>query len=121
MEPHPFYLMGSGLIVLGLGLLLFNFFAKTGNCYQAKWFVLLYMLDTIGELLLEPIGLDFINRNAPMKYATLLFVLWECNSGLAYIINGYCDINILGVLGFAVLGGGIVFIILTPQLRKFVL
>jgi len=40
------------------------------------WLVVSYILATIGELCLSPVGLSMANKLAPARYSTMLMGLW---------------------------------------------
>ena len=40
------------------------------------WLFALYLIHTLGELCLSPIGLSMVNKLAPVKFASLLMGAW---------------------------------------------
>jgi POT family proton-dependent oligopeptide transporter len=40
------------------------------------WLIALYVLHTIGELCLSPIGLSLVSKLSPMRFVSLLFGVW---------------------------------------------
>jgi POT family proton-dependent oligopeptide transporter len=71
-------------MVLGLSLVGFGFVPMViaavvaGDHGKASWIflVLTYLLHTIGELCLSPVGLSFVTKLAPKKLAALLMGVW---------------------------------------------
>lgn len=120
--PHPLYLMSSGVCLMGVAYLLFTHaLAVSGmKCLSADIFVTLYFLHTVAELLTEPIGLAFITNNSPIQYRSILIVLWECNSGIAYLLAGLIATSKLESLGWLSVLGGLLFLMLIPNLRRYV-
>ncbi|MFE8696205.1 peptide MFS transporter [Cytobacillus sp. FJAT-53684] len=88
--------MGLGMILLGLGymILLIAVF-QTGSVeanIQMKanimFIVLTYLMHTMGELMLSPVGLSLVSKIAPVKLASLLMGVWLASSGVANILAG---------------------------------
>jgi dipeptide/tripeptide permease len=121
--PHPLYMMGSGAILMGLGFLIFSRLAGigAGACIEGSVFIGLYVLQTVAELLLEPIGLSFIARNSTMRSRSFLFVLWEASSGIAYICGGLIVIESFSLVGAVAVAGGLLFVVVVKKLKQFVL
>ncbi|USK56400.1 peptide MFS transporter [Cytobacillus solani] len=88
--------MGIGMILLGLGyMILLIAVMKTGSDetnIQVKanimFIVLTYLMHTMGELMLSPVGLSLVSRIAPVKLASLLMGVWLASSGVANILAG---------------------------------
>ncbi len=53
------------------------------------WLVLCYLLHTLGELCLSPVGLSMVSRLAPLKMAALLMGLWYLFLALANKLAGW--------------------------------
>jgi len=53
----------------------------------------MYMMHTMGELCLSPIGLSLVNKLAPIKFASLLMAVWFTANAfankLAGVLSGY--------------------------------
>jgi len=78
-EPSTPAKMVLGLAFLGLGFVpLVAAAAIAGPHGQASWMwlVLAYLLHTIGELCLSPVGLSFVTKLAPKSVAGLLMGVW---------------------------------------------
>lgn len=56
---------------------------------SVSWLFLSYLLQTIGELCLSPVGLSMVSKLAPARFATLLMGLWLCNSFFANFLAGF--------------------------------
>ncbi|MED3575120.1 peptide MFS transporter [Cytobacillus praedii] len=88
--------MGIGMVLLGLGyMILLIAVMKTGSDeanIQVKanimFIVLTYLMHTMGELMLSPVGLSLVSRIAPVKLASLLMGVWLAASGIANILAG---------------------------------
>src|SRR5215472_14741488 len=78
-EPSTPAKMVLGLSFLGLGFVpLVAAAVLAGPDGKASWIwlVLAYVLDTIGELCLSPVGLSLVTKLAPKKLAALLMGSW---------------------------------------------
>ena len=53
------------------------------------WLVLTYLLHTIGELCLSPVGLSVVTKLSHPKFASLMMGVWLLASFLANIIGGF--------------------------------
>ncbi|VTS07666.1 peptide MFS transporter [Tuwongella immobilis] len=52
------------------------------------WLVLAYLLATVGELCLSPIGLSMVNKLAPRQYSTMLMGIWMLTSAFGNFVAG---------------------------------
>ena len=77
--------MGGGMLVLPIGIKL----AASNGLVDFQWIFWSYLLQSIGELLLSPIGYAMIGRLAPQQYQGLLMGSWMMVSGIASILAGY--------------------------------
>lgn len=90
--------MGVGMIILGLGFLFMlgavNERAAHGNLADESnkaalmWLILTYLLHTIGELCLSPVGLSVVTKLSPPKLASVLMAVWMLSSSVANFIGG---------------------------------
>ncbi|MFP3471363.1 hypothetical protein R0J90_15085, partial [Micrococcus sp. SIMBA_144] len=72
--------MGIGMILLGLGfMVLIPAVLQTGSDEQnitekanLLFIIFTYLLHTLGELFLSPVGLSLVSKVAPVKIASLL-------------------------------------------------
>ena len=49
---------------------------------SANWLVSTYLVLTFAELLLSPIGISFVSKVAPPKYAGLMMGLWFASTAI---------------------------------------
>ncbi len=54
----------------------------------AIWLILSYLLATIGELCLSPVGLSMVTKLAPTRYASLFMGVWLLASSVAQYVGG---------------------------------
>jgi len=96
-DPTIPYKMGIGMILLGLGyvVMLGAVIQRGGDimdeAIKANMMFLLgtYLLHTMGELCLSPIGLSMATKLAPPKLASLLMGVWLLTSFFANIAGGF--------------------------------
>jgi proton-dependent oligopeptide transporter, POT family len=127
-------LMGLGFLALPLGISL----ADERGMSAFVWLFTSYVLQSIGELLISPVGYAMIGKLAPRQYQGVMMGSWMLVTGLASIFSGdfsgmvpepsegsalttnpvYSKLFIeLGCGSFAV---GIVLVLLIPFLRKLI-
>lgn len=86
MEPSSPMKMAFGLLLLALGYVVIAF-AVHGVDSQTKismwWLVTLYVLHTMGELSLSPIGLSMVSKLAPIRFSSLLMGTWFLANAVA--------------------------------------
>ncbi len=126
--------MGLGMILLGVG-----FFFMIGAVAQRggdvadenikaslMWLVMTYLLHTIGELCLSPVGLSVVTKLSHPKYASLMMGVWLLSSFLANIIGGFVASvvetmgasSIFTIIAAFVIGLGLVLILLKNPILK---
>ncbi|HTO15736.1 MAG TPA: peptide MFS transporter [Edaphocola sp.] len=91
--------MGIGMIILGLGFLFMlgavseraanGSVVDEANKAALMWLIMTYLLHTIGELCLSPVGLSVVTKLAPPKLASILMAVWMLSSSVANFIGGY--------------------------------
>ncbi|MCK6546956.1 peptide MFS transporter [Myxococcota bacterium] len=86
MEPASPVKQSLGLLLLSLGYLVIAFGVKgiePGVKVSMMWLFSLYLIHTLGELCLSPIGLSMVNKLAPVKFASLLMGVWFLSTASA--------------------------------------
>jgi POT family proton-dependent oligopeptide transporter len=76
--------MAIGFLVLGAGIMVFN---SNGES-SPWWLVLSYFIQTIGELLLAPIGLAMVTRLSPKHLVGMMMGVWFLTQAAAFAIGG---------------------------------
>ena len=81
--------MGLGFIALSYFIIAFNV-KDLGNSglLAIKWLILLYLIQTVGELCLSPIGLSLVGKLAPKRFASLLFGVFFLSNAAGYALAG---------------------------------
>ncbi|ESU21651.1 proton-dependent di-tripeptide transporter [Flavobacterium cauense R2A-7] len=81
--------MGLALIALSYFIIAHNV-KDLGNSglLAIKWLMLLYLIQTMGELCLSPIGLSLVGKLAPKRFASLLYGVFFIANAAGYALAG---------------------------------
>ncbi|WP_329134946.1 oligopeptide:H+ symporter [Streptomyces sp. NBC_00670] len=121
-EPSTVVKFASGLMLVGVSFFVFLAplsIADGGHKAAALWLVAIYFVQTMGELLLSPVGLSVTTKMAPAKYASQLMGVWflavtagDATTGLLSIAG--VDLNRNGIVALeatlAVVAGAAVWL-----------
>lgn len=120
--------MGVGLLLLGLGFVVMNraeILAGSNGKVGAQWLASVYLLFTLGEICLSPIGLSLVNKLAPERYASLLMAVWFTCTAVANYLAGRLEhllagtgINLWVFLIATSIIPGLMLLALTVPLKK---
>ena len=84
--PQKFFigltLLASGFGMLALGSSSIPNGAETASI-SMMWLVLAYLLHTMGELSISPVGLSYVSKLAPARMLAFLFGIWYVFTGMA--------------------------------------
>jgi len=126
--------MGFGFLCLPVGIL----FADSQGLSPFFWLFLSYVLQTIGELLIMPVGYAMIGRMAPRQYQGIMMGSWMLVVGLASLYSGDFSgmipepsqgsalstnadySHLFSELGWSTVVVGVVLVVLIPYLRKLI-
>jgi len=121
--------MGLGMIVLGLGFIVMYFGEGVAAQYGKAgmgWLVAVYLLHTMGELCLSPIGLSMVTKLSPVRRVSLMMGVWFACTAIADYLSGRLEsivhhfgINLWATLIATSIGAGILLLLLTPMLKKW--
>ena len=113
--------LGLGFVVLAIGQRRADQFGSVGP----QWLVIVYVLHTVGELMLSPVGLSMVSKLAPAKFASLLMGVWLLSSAVANYLSGTLEAMLagsgIGLYWFLVgssFGAGLVLLAMTPWLNR---
>ncbi|WP_423678998.1 peptide MFS transporter [Undibacterium sp. WLHG33] len=127
-------LIGVGFLVLPLGI----GFAASNGLVAFRWIFISYLLQSVAELLISPVGYAMIGRLTPAKYQGVMMGTWMLTTGTASILASYFSgmipeasegmatstnptyQHIFSMLGWGAVGVGVVLILLIPFLRKLI-
>lgn len=85
-------LMGLGLILLSVGI----HFANAQGFSSFKWIFFCYVLQSIGELFIGPIGYAMVGQLAPPRLQGIMMGTWMMSAGVAATIAAYFSNLMLG-------------------------
>lgn len=137
-NPAPSVKFAMGLILLGLGFGILSFGASAipqgaeagAVRVSLMWLVLAYLLHTLGELVLSPVGLSYVSKLAPARLVGLMFGLWFTASAIANFLGGITasfidkiseaySLSIFFLIFTAIpILAGIILITITPIIKK---
>ncbi|MFD8817057.1 oligopeptide:H+ symporter [Streptomyces sp. NPDC059627] len=105
-EPSTAVKFAGGLVLIGASFFLFLAplsIADGGHKAAAMWLVGIYFVQTVGELMLSPVGLSVTTKMAPAKYASQMMGVWflavtagDATTGLLSIAG--VDLNKTGIV-----------------------
>jgi len=81
-------LVGIGFAALAYGSLDIPQGAKTASVSMI-WLILAFLLHTLGELCVSPVGLSYVSKLAPVRLVGLMFGVWFIANFLAGVIGGW--------------------------------
>ena len=85
-EPNSLVKQALGLIILAIGYVIIAIGVKgvgLGMKVSMFWLISLYVVHTIGELCLSPIGLSLVSKLSPVRFVSLLFGVWFLANAIA--------------------------------------
>ena len=129
--PSTAFKMSLGLLLLGAGFVFLVFagrYVDQGGKVSPWWLVGAYFLHTCGELCLSPVGLSYVTKVAPARFASLLMGGWflanaaanELGGNLAALAENMANrqaqfFEIFVATSFV---AGIVMLLLVPMLKR---
>lgn len=90
-EPVSPLKQAIGLVIIAISYFILAHNVKDlGNSglLAIKWLILLYFLQTCGELCLSPIGLSLVGKLAPKRFASLLYGVFFISNAAGYALAG---------------------------------
>jgi POT family proton-dependent oligopeptide transporter len=86
------FALGLILIGVGFGVLAFGSAGIAPGASSASvsiiWLILAYLLHTLGELTLSPVGLSYVSKLSPPKLLSLMFGIWFTATAVANFLAG---------------------------------
>lgn len=80
---------GLALIAISYFIIAFNVKDLGNNGLLAvKWLILLYLIQTCGELCLSPIGLSLVGKLSPKRFSSLLYGVFFLSNASGYALAG---------------------------------
>ena len=123
-----------GLIILGLGFLVMVAAAKlvvAGKQAAPYWLILTYLLHTMGELCLSPVGLSSVTKLAPQRFVGQMMGIWFLATSLGNLMAGLMAgrfnpeaLNEISGVFFQVVltvtGAGLLLLVFTKPIKKLI-
>ena len=135
---------GIALLQVGAGFLLLVWgaqFADASFRLPLYFLVGAYLLHTTGELCLSPVGLSVVSRLSPPALVATMLAMWSLSTSWSRFIGGkiaalaatdtlggrvtdpqaalHAALQVFTWIGLAGMGFGVVFLVLSPVLRKW--
>jgi POT family proton-dependent oligopeptide transporter len=124
-EPSTTTKFAWGLIFVGLGFAVLIPVANQTNV-SPLWLTLTYLLHTIGELSLSPVGLSAMTKLAPQRIGSLIMGVWFLSISVGEFIGGRVaavyeqfPLGLIfgAVAGFSIVVGLLLFLLVRPVSR----
>lgn len=80
-----------GLVLLAIGYLIVALQVKDlgiAGKMGVIWLIIMYLLHTMGELCLSPVGLSLVSKLSPTKFVSLLMGVWFLANASGYALGG---------------------------------
>ena len=144
LDPNPVLKFGLGLLQVGLGFMVVVFGAGFADSAFREPMVLLgflYLLHTTGELCLSPVGMSEITKLSVASVVSFMMAVWFLSSSIAQYVGGKIaalagadtlggqvldpkvafesSLHMFKLIGFWGMGFGVVFILISPFLKKW--
>ncbi|CAN5803389.1 peptide MFS transporter [soil metagenome] len=128
LEPSSPIKFAFGLVFLGLGFLVMvgaSSRALSGEQVSPMWLVLTYLLHTMGELALSPVGLSTVTRLAPHRMVGQMMGVWFMSIALGNLIAGQVAglfdtlplMQLFGAVAATAIGAGLILGLLSRPVR----
>ena len=143
MEPSSPIKFSIGIIFVGLGFLALVYGMRSSEGLQTGvfWIILIYLLHTLGELCLSPVGLSSVTKLSPQRIVGFMMGMWFFASAAGNYVAGLIAratasdssgvsndvfdltqkqsfMDVYTDVGLMAIGCGIFLAILTPILKK---
>lgn len=90
-EPVSPFKQAMGLFLIALSYFIIAHNVKdlgSSGMLAVKWLILLYLIQTCGELCLSPIGLSLVGKLAPKRFSSLLYGVFFIANAAGYALAG---------------------------------
>lgn len=140
-EPSAPYKFAVGLLLLGAGFLVLNIGKASAveGLVPAIFLILLYMMHTLGELALSPVGLSLVTKLAPAQIVGFMMGCWFLSSSIAHQAGKHISkltaveagenmtavdtlaksMPVFNNVGLFAIGAGVLLLLLAPMINKW--
>ena len=143
MEPSTPIKFSIGIVLVGLGFLALVYGMQSSEGLQTGviWIILIYLLHTLGELCLSPVGLSSVTKLSPQRIVGFMMGMWffasaagnyvagliaratsSENSGVSGEVYNLAQkqsfIDVYTDVGLMAIGCGLLLALITPLLKK---
>lgn len=127
------FLIGLAFVILPIGIS----FADAQGYVNFNWILASYILQSIGELFISPIGYAMVGQLAPIKLRGLMMGVWMMITGIAAIMSDHFSKMALGtaistdplvtnasyshtfgMLGWSAISAGVILFIAVPLVTR---
>ncbi|MFL6277926.1 MAG: peptide MFS transporter [Blastocatellia bacterium] len=120
----------NGLLFVGLGFLVLAYASSlTGSGpVSPLWLIFVYLLHTVGELSLSPVGMSTVTKIAPPRLVGLMMGLWFLSISIGNLVGGWVAghfetkadalVRLFGIVAMTTIGAAVVLAVLTPYIKK---
>jgi POT family proton-dependent oligopeptide transporter len=144
LDPSSPVKFAIGLLLLGAGFMCFNLGASfaVDGMVPVIYLVLAYLLQTLGELCLSPVGLSLVTKLAPARIVGFVMGIWFLSSSIAHQAGKHISnmtassdgvetgllsaaeslpvyASVFTDVGFVALGAGVLLLLLSPIIKKW--
>jgi POT family proton-dependent oligopeptide transporter len=140
MEPPAPIKFAVGLLLLGAGFLVLNLGkgAAVAGIVPAIFLILLYLLHTLGELALSPVGLSLVTKLAPAQVVGFMMGFWFLSSAIAHQAGKWISaatvvegkdatpeqtldqaLQVFNNVGLFAIGSGVLLLLLSPLITRW--
>jgi proton-dependent oligopeptide transporter, POT family len=128
LEPSSPAKFSLGLALMGAGFLVMvaaSVASEGGLKVSPAWLVLTYLLHTLGELSLSPVGLSTVTKLAPHRMVGQMMGVWFMSMSLGNLIAGRLAGRLgtdptptFGAVAAVGIGAGLVLVLLVRPIRR---
>ncbi|HEY9232602.1 MAG TPA: oligopeptide:H+ symporter, partial [Blastocatellia bacterium] len=121
----------NGLLFVGLGFLVLAYASSLtgGGPVSPLWLIFVYLLHTVGELSLSPVGMSTVTKIAPPRLVGLMMGLWFLSISIGNLVGGWVAghfeanaegalVRLFGIVALTTIGAAAVLAVLTPYIKK---
>ncbi|HVS10526.1 MAG TPA: peptide MFS transporter [Planctomycetota bacterium] len=128
-DPSSAAKFSIGLLLVGLGFVVLiggAQAAQRGIMVSPWWLFFAYLLHTLGELCLSPVGLSAMTKLAPARVASLMMGVWFLAASVGNYMGGtvarfYEDFSLTGIFGIVgafCVGAAVIMVLLVKPIRR---